>query len=111
MQKVKFTLILTSLFAETEILGGMLMCSTLVCINRDVFWLLFIQHYNLGDGFFGVVSPRLDVHLEDKAALYSNHWKYYTRILLSSECSDWLGCWGKHMKASCFKELSEFQKV
>lgn len=25
--------------------------------------------------------------------------------------NDWLGYWGKHMKASCFKTVREYQKV
>ena len=25
--------------------------------------------------------------------------------------NDWLGYWGKHMKANCFKSVREYQKV
>ena len=25
--------------------------------------------------------------------------------------NDWLGYWGKHMKANCFKAVREYQKV
>jgi len=25
--------------------------------------------------------------------------------------NDWLGYWGKHMKATCFKAVREYQKV
>lgn len=26
-------------------------------------------------------------------------------------CSDWIGYWGKHMKATAFKSVREYQKV
>ena len=36
---------------------------------------------------------------------------YFLFLVWLNTGNDWLGYWGKHMKASCFKSVREYQKV